>query len=126
MIGFLPALFSLFLSIGTKTFFHACEIRDDGTWMHCHTAENAVIIGGVLLMLLSITAACIQNKRISIILNILCAAGAVAVFLIPGVLVSMCMIQTMRCYAVMQPFVRILSALIIVFSLFPVLRNAGK
>ena len=34
--------------------------------------------------------------------------------LIPGTLVTMCMMNTMRCYAVMQPFVRVMSVLVII------------
>ena len=44
---------------------------------------------------------------------LLCAgvAASVVMFLLPGTLMPMCMMQTMRCYTIFQPFVRIMSAL---------------
>ena len=38
--------------------------------------------------------------------------GSVIVFLIPETIMPMCMMRTMRCYTVMQPFVRIMAVLI--------------
>ena len=38
--------------------------------------------------------------------------GAVVVFFIPGVICPLCMMKTMRCHTVFQPFVRIMSVLV--------------
>ena len=38
--------------------------------------------------------------------------GAIVVFFIPGVICPLCMMKTMRCHTVFQPFVRIMSVLV--------------
>ena len=44
-------------------------------------------------------------------------AAAVIAVLLPGTLMKMCMMDTMRCYAVMRPFAWIMGALIALLSL---------
>ena len=122
-LNFVTPALSLLLSIGTLTVFHACGIKEDGTWMHCHEAQNAVVIGGLFLLILSVSAAYVRNRSARTVLNGACVIGSVLVFLIPGTIIPMCMMHTMRCYSVMQPFVRILSALIAVFSLIQTVRT---
>ena len=109
---FIPAGLGLLMALGTTFVFHACERKEDGTWMHCHTAQNGAAAAGLVICLLFFIAACLKNRKAVIALNVAGIAAAVVTFLIPGVFVSMCMMQTMRCYAVMQPFVRIVSILI--------------
>ena len=82
VIPLVPAALSAALLAGGVTVFSACEPRPDGTWMHCHQCQNSV------------------------------AASAVVVFFIPGVICPLCMMKTMRCHTVFQPFVRIMSVLV--------------
>ena len=123
-MSFAGAALSLLLSVGTLTLFHACDIKEDGTWMHCHDAQNAVVIGGFLLVLLLTAAALIRNKTAGVIFYGLGVIGSVIIFLIPGTIISMCMMQTMRCYTTMQPFVRIFCVLIAICSLIPAIQTA--
>ena len=58
------------------------------------------------------TAAFIENKGVRLALQVLCLLGAVVVFFIPGVICPLCMMKTMRCHTVFQPFVRIMSVLV--------------
>ena len=58
------------------------------------------------------TAAFIKNKGVRLALQVLCLVGAVVVFFIPGVICPLCMMKTMRCHMVFQPFVRIMSVLV--------------
>ncbi len=123
---FVPAAFSFLLSIGTLTVFHACEIKEDGTWMRCHEAEIAVVIGGLLLTALFLISGCMRNKKIKFILDGLGAVGAVILYLVPGILFQMCMMHTMRCYTIMQPFVRIMCALIVMADLYQMVLAVRK
>ena len=122
-MSFIPAVLSFLLSIGTFFVFHACEIKEDGTWMHCHEAQNAVVIGGLVLAILLTVTACLRNKSAKVVLGSLSVIGAVIIFLIPGTLISMCMMRSMRCYTVMQPFTRILSSVIALLSLIQTVRT---
>ena len=123
IIAFIPAGISFLLAAGTMTLFRACGAKDDGQWMHCHTAQNAAAAGGLLLCILFISCLFIRSIKLRTALYIIGIAGAAVVFMIPGGIVSMCMMQTMRCYAVMQPFVRVMSALIIVAALISIFQN---
>lgn len=110
--AFLPAVFGLLLTIGVLTVFSACGMKDDGTWMHCHAARNAVALCGAVITVLLALAAFMQNQIAKVVLNAAALVGAVVAFLIPGNIMPMCMMTTMRCYSVMQPFVRIMTVII--------------
>ena len=123
----LPAPLGLILVLGTSTASKACAIKEDGTWMHCHTAQTMAAGIGCVICLLALCAVFLQTGRKNsassggsgapraavIALYAACIAGAAAAFMIPGGIIPMCMMNTMRCHAVMKPFVRVMSALII-------------
>lgn len=111
-IAYIPAVLSFLLSAGTMTVFRACSAKDDGTWMHCHTAQNLAAAGGCLLCILFVVCIFVKAPERRAALYAAGTAGAAVVFMIPGSIVSMCMMNTMRCYVVMQPFVRVMSVLI--------------
>lgn len=123
---FIPALLSFLLCIGAATIFHPCEAKEDGTWMHCHDVQTAVIAGSIFLTALLIGSGIIQSKRYVITMHIAAAICSGAMFFLPGIIMPMCMMHTMRCYAVMQPFVRIMSALVCIFSLLETVKNLKK
>ncbi len=113
---YIQILLCLILLIGTLTIFSGCAMKDDGTWMKCHKAQIAVNIGAAILTVLSALQVFIHKNPVKVLLSVSIAAGSVIVFLIPGILMLMCMMHTMRCYTLMQPFVRIISVLIAGFS----------
>ena len=91
-LNILPVALGLILSAGTATLFRACGMKEDGTWMKCHTVQEAVIIAGLIAALWFLTAALIRHHVVRVLFY------------------PMCMLQTMRCYTIMQPFVRIMAA----------------
>lgn len=107
--GFLPALLSALLVLGTATVFSGCAVKDDGTWMRCHEAQAMVLRTGIGTTILLFLAALLKNKPLRTVLYGLGFAACVVLFLLPGTLLPMCMMHTMRCYTVMQPFVRIMA-----------------
>ncbi len=108
----IPALMSLLLVFGVLTVFSACGMKDDGTWMKCHGAQTAVAKLGGAMTVLFFLAAVLRNRALKTVLYELGIIGSVAVFLLPETILPMCMMRTMRCYTVMQPFVRIMAVLI--------------
>ena len=108
----IPALMSLLLVFGVLTVFSACGMKDDGTWMKCHGAQTAVAKLGGAMIVLFILAVELRNRALKTVLYGLGIIGSVAVFLIPETILPMCMMRTMRCYTIMQPFVRIMAVLI--------------
>jgi len=114
VIALIPAVISFLLAAGTMTVFRACGVKDDGTWMHCHAAQNAAAAGGFLLFILFVICIFVHASGFRAALYTAGIVGAAVVFMIPGSIMPMCMMNTMRCYAVMQPYVRVMSALTIV------------
>ncbi|MBQ8922181.1 MAG: DUF4418 family protein [Oscillospiraceae bacterium] len=110
-------LMSAALCAGVKLVFHACAKPAGGMWMHCHDAENAVCGIAAGLAVLSLLMLLIKNGKIAGCIGILTAAGAAAAALVPGHIVKMCMMDTMRCHAVMKPAVIVFSVLIALLAL---------
>lgn len=107
----LPPALSLLLALGASTVFKACAPTAEGTWMHCHTAQTAAALGSLVLAAVLLAAAFLPGRGLRAALYGLSVLGAAALFWVPGTLVSMCMMHTMRCYTALQPFVRVMAAL---------------
>lgn len=110
VLSFVPAVISLLLAIGVMTVFVACGPKDDGTWMHCHDAQIAVAVCGAVVTVVFVLAAFLKGGA-RVALYVVGAIGCVVVLLLPGLIMPMCMMDTMRCHAVMAPFTRIMAAL---------------
>ena len=70
----------------------------------------------------------VTNRIVRIVVQALAVVGSVVVFFVPGVICPMCMMRTMRCYTVFQPYVRIMAVLIAssgVGALAALLRRSG-
>lgn len=126
ILSAVPAVLSLLLSLGTLTVFRACAAKEDGTWMNCHNAQNAVVIAAAFLFIIFSVTMVIKIKAVRISLFLIGLAGSIVIFLIPGTIVSMCMMNTMQCYTLMQPFVRVMSAVIAVFSVIGIVTSLGQ
>ena len=110
LLTLIPAGIGLLLAAGVMTVFSACRIKDDGTWMHCHEVQNTVALCGAALAVLFAAAFFIKNRTAKIFFSTAAVIVSCLAFLLPGNIMPMCMMNTMRCYAVMQPFVRIMAA----------------
>ena len=122
LVNFLPATLCLLLAAGTATVFSACGMKEDGTWMHCHSTQDVVVLCALILSAALLFHAFFHQRILGIILNAIGVTGAVLIFLIPGNLMPMCMMHTMRCYTLFQPFVRIMSVLICLICIANVIR----
>ena len=128
LVPLVPVGLSLLLALGVTTFFSACDQRPDGTWMHCHSCQNTVAASGGGLGLLFGASFLVTNRIVRIVVQALAVVGSVVVFFVPGVICPMCMMRTMRCYTVFQPYVRIMAVLIAssgVGALAALLRRSG-
>ncbi len=126
LLSLVPALAGLLLTIGVMTVFSACGIKDDGTFMHCHDVQISVALSGGCIALFSALAAFLQNRTARTIFNAAALTASVRAFLLPGILMPMCMMRTMRCYTVMQPFVRIMAVICALFALWGIIRSLKK
>ncbi len=112
LLKLIPSGLSLLLALGSFTVFAACGVKEDGSWMRCHSAQTTVTLCAVLLSVFLVLPAFIRKRALRIVLNGIGITGSIAVFLIPGKLMPMCVMRTMRCYTLFQPFVRIMAVLV--------------
>jgi hypothetical protein len=84
--------------------------------MKCHGAQTTVAKLGGAMTALFLLAALMRSRILKTGLYGLGIVGSVIVFLIPETIMPMCMMRTMRCYTVMQPFVRIMAVMIAVLG----------
>ncbi len=117
ILDFLPSVISLFCAIGVMTFCKACGLKPDGSWMRCHAAQMMAFAISACLTVLMIFPAFIKNKPAKSIFYVLGLAAGILLFLVPGIIKPLCMMRTMRCYTHMQPFVRIMSLVEILFCI---------
>ena len=118
----LASVFSFLLSCGAATVFRACARKEDGTWMHCHDVQIAVTLCAAGLCLLFLFCARMKAPAGRAALCGVGIAGSIVTLLLPGTVMPMCMMKTMRCYALMQPFVRLMCVLIAVCGVIALLQ----
>ena len=100
----LNLLLAVILTVGSLTFFKTrC-----GADMPCHTANTVITIIGAVLVLLTVLGFVCKGKA-KTVLAFLTAAVAVVELLIPGVILSLCMMPSMSCRATMKPWTMLLS-----------------
>ncbi len=120
----------LIYTLGLFTFFHACGPKEDGTFMTCHWAEMA--LRGTALVMLIQSAFILSHEILSVSacghealasrFPDLSAAGAVlvppAVFsaVLPGNVIPLCMMESMRCRSIMRPYTLLSNLLIILIA----------
>ena len=105
-------LLSGLLCLGTKFWFHACGQTEEGKWMACHWAEQAVFAAGIALTVSAVLLLTVRSRRVKggIALGMLPAAVTAA--FVPQHVISLCMMNTMRCHMVMKPAVLVIALLL--------------
>lgn len=115
--GIIMTVLSLALTVGVKSFFSACGPKDDGTWMTCHWAEQAVFGMGIVLTVISAVVLAAGRKPAALGASLAAVPAACVAMLAPGVLINLCMMTNMHCHTVMRPAVMVISAVIAVIAL---------
>ena len=106
----LTVLSAVFLA-GIRTVFTPCGSAEDGSWMTCHWAGQAVTGLAAVLFAISLIHLFIQKTEIKQGLSLAMIPAAVLTALLPGNLISLCMMNTMRCHSLMRPFVIVMGIL---------------
>ena len=113
----IPAWLILALSavavIGSFTFLSPC-IHTDGSFGACHWAGRMLSGIGCLTGILAVLALAVRKFRAGMYISIIpvCILG----LLTPGSLISLCMMSTMRCRAIMRPAMLLLFAAMLVLA----------
>lgn len=114
--GVILLILSAVLCIGSFTFLKTCEPMEDGSWMSCHWAGQAITGVSCILAVLSIANLLIKNSGIKIGLGIGMIANGIFGAAIPGTLINTCMMEDMQCNSVTKPAVRVLGIILVVIA----------
>ena len=101
---------------GSVSFLGPC-VHEDGSFGSCHWAGQAMLGIGLLLVILSIAGLLVKDGRVRAGILFAAAAAAVLGIFVPGTLINLCGMATMRCRAVMRPAMTLLCALTAASSL---------
>ena len=121
-------LLSAVIAVGSVSFLGPC-VHEDGSFGSCHWAGQAMLGIGLLLAVLSLAALLVKDGGLQAGLLFAAAAAAVLGIFIPGTLIRLCGMATMRCRAVMRPAMTLLCALTAACSLLggiAAYRKAGR
>ena len=113
---------SVLMAAGVQTVFRACAQKEDGTWMHCHEVQKYLFIIGIILAMLSVLGLAVKKRTAAILLDFASIVLAAAAVLLPGTIMQMCMMDTMRCYTMMQPFARVTGGVLILVSVIDIIK----
>ncbi len=114
--GVLVAVLGIILAAGTEFVFHGCGVHDDGNYGRCHYAQHVIVAFGILVAISALVSVFIKTKEALVAVSIITSVEAVIAILVPGIIVPLCMMETMRCNTLMRPFATIVSAIILIVS----------
>lgn len=126
IIGIVLLLVNVILFVGSFTFLKTCGPKEDGTWMTCHWAGQAIIGVSCVLVILALANLMIKNENGKIGLSIGVFANTVLLILLPGRLIDTCMMVDMHCNAVTKPSVTVFGVIIIVVAIANILIAAKQ
>ena len=128
LVGILHLILALVLLVGILTFCAPCGMHEDGAWSSCHWAGQAIIGLAGLTLLLSLLSLLSRKAWCRFAFSLSACGVSLLTALVPGTLIRLCMMSTMRCITVMKPCVLVLSLLMALLSLVGALqsRKAAK
>ena len=121
----LLVLSAVFL-IGIRTFFAPCGPKDDGSWMTCHWAGQAITGIASVLLVISVIHMFVKDAKVKQGLAIAMIPTALFSVILPGNMIGLCMMNTMRCHSVMRPATIIVSVFVIAAAAFDLLVQRRK
>ena len=102
--------------VGIQTIFAPCAPHEDGKWATCHWAGEALL--GIAAVMLIMSLLHLLPLRTGMKEGLVFAMIPVSflIIVLPGRLIPLCMMETMRCHVVMQPAGTVIAVLNIVLS----------
>ena len=118
--------FSVVYLVGVLSIFAPCGPKEDGSWMTCHWAGQAVAGLAAVLVLIALAHLFLADAKIKIGLDIAAVPVSLLATLLPGGLIHLCMMHTMRCRSVMRPAAAVMSGLVIGTAIYDALKQRGR
>ena len=97
------------MAVGSQTFLAPC-VHEDGSFGSCHWAGQMMLGLGILLCVLALCSLLARQPAGRAGLYLAQGLAGALGFLVPGTLIALCGMHSMRCRAIMQPGMRILCA----------------
>ncbi len=104
LVGIILTALAALLIVGVLTFAGPCAVHDGGEVGGCFWAARAILGVAVVMLILSIVRIFERDEGERRGLSFAVACLGVLVALMPGVLIDLCAIPTMRCHTFMQPY----------------------
>ncbi len=127
LCALLVLLLSVVIAVGSVSFLGPC-VHEDGSFGACHWAGRALLGTGILLAAESLFTLLCKDSRMRQGAFVPMLLTACLGCLIPGTLIDLCRMATMRCRALMQPAMILLlsiSAILSMIGFFVEKRRAG-
>ena len=112
--------------VGIRTFFAPCGPKDDGNWMTCHWAGQAISGIAAVLLVIAVIHLIVKDAKVKQGLALAIIPTALLAAFLPGNLIGLCMMNTMRCHSVMRTATIIVSLLMIAAALCDVFAQRKK
>ena len=110
--GCILFILSALLTVGVRVIFPACPAHDDGSFMTCHWAGQAVFGAGIALTVISCTVLIAGNGKTAAGASLAIVPLAAVTALIPDIIIPLCRMPMMRCRTAMHPAVSVISGII--------------
>ncbi len=114
--GLLRAALSLLLAFGAQTFIGPC-LHEDGGRSVCLYAGKMATALGILLFVWAVICLFLKKEAVKSTLAFASLGVSLLTMMLPGGVLPLCGMETMRCHLIMKPSVRILAGLLALLAL---------
>ena len=125
LIPLATLVLAVIIAFGSVSFLGPC-VHEDGSFGACHWAGQALLGVGILVAVQSIAALLCKDGSVRRGILLAMVPSALLGIFIPGTLIHLCGMATMRCRSVMRPAMSILFGLILVLTVIGLLTERRK
>ncbi len=111
---------------GLLTVFKGCGPKEDGSWMVCHWAEQAETGLSIVLAVCAVFHILAPDPGVKRGLDLALIPTALFAVILPGNVISLCMMDTMRCHVFTRPFVLVVNILVMAAAVIDLLIHRKK
>ena len=127
----LMIILSVVLTLGVTFVFHACAVKEDGSFMSCHWAEKVVFGLGCVMTVISLEHLCAGSPKTKMGIGMALLPIEIFTAFVPGVTVKLCMMNNMRCHTAMRPAVIVICVILAIVTAVDIViqkkkEDAGK
>ena len=126
MVDIIVLIVSVIFLIGTFSFLKPCGPQEDGSFMSCHWAGQTLTGLAIILLVMALILLFIPAPAGKQGVALAMVPTGILTAVVPGGLIHLCMMETMRCHAVMKPGARVFGIIIAVLAIVSVILNARR